>query len=315
MTGMRVVSLLPSATELLCEVGGASLLVGRSHECDEPASLAHVPVLTRSRLAPIGADGDSAAIDHAVRTALAEGSGLYEVDEAALRALRPDVILTQDLCEVCSVDLRTVERIAETMDPRPRIVNLNPVSIEDVFDDLLRVGEAVGLHEAAERALVALREAYWSAIDYVTPYTDGPEVAFMEWTDPIFIGGHWTPQLIETAGAHHGLNPPGARSRAVSPDELVAAGPERVIVCPCGLGLEATRTQLPALTSQRWWNKLPAVVEGGVAIVDGNRMFSRPGPRLVDAFRWLVGWINERPEVIPPGFPVEHLGPAGARAD
>jgi ABC-type Fe3+-hydroxamate transport system substrate-binding protein len=155
--------------------------------------------------------------------------------------------------------------------------------------------------------MVALRDRYWRAVDFVNPYVPGPEVAFLEWLDPIFVGGHWTPQLIEAAGAAHSLNRPRMKSRQIAPEELLAAAPERIILCPCGFDVAATRRELPSLLVQRWWPLLPAVMSGiatRVVVVDGNQMFNRPGPRLVDAFEWLVGWINDRPEVIPPDFPV-----------
>jgi len=302
---MRVVSLLPSATELLCAIpGGAAMLVGRSHECDFPISITDRPVLTSQRTH----GGTSAEIDQQVRDALA-GSGaasLYRLDEQSLRELRPDVILTQDLCDVCSIDLNTVRRVAESMSPRPTIVSLNPARIEDVFDDLLKVGIAVGLEPLSNAAMVELRGQYWSAIDYVNPYLPGPEVAFLEWMDPLFAGGHWTPQLIEAAGGRHSLNLVGSKSRQVSAEDLIESMPDRLIICPCGFDIATIRRELPALQAQRWWPLLPAVQSGHIAIVDGNQMFNRPGPRLVDAFRWLVGWINDRPELLPKGFPVEY---------
>ena len=296
---MRVVSLLPSATELLCAAGGGALLVGRSHECDFPADLGHVPVLTRARTHA----GSSAAIDAEV------SAGLYELDERQLAELAPDVILTQSLCDVCSIDLRTVERVAAGLPRRPLIVNLDPKSVFDVFDDLLRVGEAAGCGEAAERAMVALRARYWSAVDFVNPYVPGPEVLFLEWADPPFCGGHWTPALIEAAGARHALNTAGAKSRRITPEEILESAAERVVICPCGFDLERTRLEHGLLTRTRWWPLLPAVLEakpGAIALVDGNQMFNRPGPRLVDAFEWLVGWINGREELVPEGFPVEY---------
>jgi ABC-type Fe3+-hydroxamate transport system substrate-binding protein len=302
----RVVSLLPSATELLCEIGGAELLVGRSHECDEPAAIRNRPVLTAQRTH----GGDSRTIDEEVRASLAEGRSLYTVDEPLLRSLAPDVILTQDLCDVCSIDLATVRRIAESLPSRPTIVSLDPKCIFDVFDDLLRVGTAVDLERRAEDAMVALRERYWRAVDFVNPYVPGPEVAFFEWLDPIFVGGHWTPQLIEGAGGRHSLNAAKAKSRAIEPEDLVAAAPERIILCPCGYGIDATLRELATLRAQRWWPLLPAVLGGradDVVVVDGNLMFNRPGPKLVDAFEWLVGWLNDRPELVPPGFPVVRL--------
>ncbi|MFZ4748896.1 MAG: cobalamin-binding protein [Phycisphaerales bacterium] len=312
---MRVVSLLPSATELLAAVTGDELgrvLVGRSHECDFPAGLAAVPVLTRARTH----GGASAAIDAEVSASLASGTGLYELDERLLAELAPDVILTQSLCDVCSIDLRTVERIASGLARKPVIVNLDPKSVFDVFDDLLRVGEAVGRGAHAERAMVELRARYWTAVDFVNPYVPGPEVLFLEWTDPPFCGGHWTPALIEAAGARHSLGKAGEKSRRVSPEEVLESAPERIVVCPCGFDLARTRQEYDALTKTRWWPLLPAVLEakpGAIALVDGNEMFNRPGPRLVDAFEWLVGWVNGREELIPPGFPVEYADGSTAR--
>ncbi|MCE9619557.1 MAG: cobalamin-binding protein [Planctomycetes bacterium] len=305
---MRIVSLLPSATELLCRIGGAGSLVGRSHECDFPAQIQDRPVLTRQITHAIS----SAEIDSQVRAALATGSGgasLYELDEPMLRSLKPDLILTQDLCDVCSIDLRTVERIAGDMSPRPRVLSLNPASIWQVFDDALRIGEAAHLEASAERAMVELRGEYWSAVDYVNPYIPGPETLFLEWCDPPFCGGHWTPELIQAAGGRHSLQSAGKKSRVVSAEEIIAAAPERVVVCPCGFPLERAWQELDVLRKTRWWPMLPAVMDrkpGAIAVVDGNQMFNRPGPRLVDAFRWLVAWLNDRPEVMPPDFPVRY---------
>lgn len=310
----RVVSLLPSATEVLAAIGGADLLVGRSHECDFPPSLRPLPVLTAPRIT----SESSAEIDAEVRAAL-HGSddpsaSLYHLDVDALIALRPDVILTQDLCHVCSIDLGTVRRAAASMPSPPTIVSLNPVRLEDVFDDLLRVGEAVGRAHEADDAMVRLRARYWEAIDCVNPYLDGPSVAFLEWTDPLFCGGHWTPQLITAAGGRHPLNAAGEPSRQITPKELVDSQPDRVIVCPCGFDLDATRRAFEALRTQPWWPELPAVQSGHVMLVDGNQMFNRPGPRLIDAFEWLTAWLTDRPENPSAAVPFERVPPAPGRA-
>ena len=301
--GMRVVSLLPSATELLCAVGGEGLLVGRSHECDHPPSVTRLPALTAGRSTATV----SAAIDAQVRDALADEAGgpasLYTLDGELLADLRPDVILTQDLCAVCSIHLDTVRAAAAGLPGPPRIVSLNPASVEDVLEDLLTVGDAVGRRPQANAAMVALRERYFSALNFVNAYAPRPQVAFLEWMDPLFVGGHWTPQLIEAAGGRHSLNPPGAVSRQITAEDLVSAQPERLIICPCGYDLEAVRRELDDLTGRSWWRALPAVTDRRVVMVDGNAMFNRPGPRLVDAVCWLVGWINDRPEVMPPSFP------------
>lgn len=271
---MRIVSLLPSATESLCAIGGESLLVGRSHECDHPDSISHLPVLTGQRTHATS----SAAIDRQVRESLSSEVGiasLYTLDADLLRSLQPDVILTQNLCRVCSIDLDTVRSIAGGMKPSPRIVSLNPATIEEVFDDLLTIGHATGLDAEAQRAMVALRGHYWEALDYVNPYLEGPEVAFLEWMDPLFAGGHWTPQLIEAAGGRHSLNTAGEKSRQITPEELVEVMPERLIICPCGYDLTAIRRELDTLTNTKWWKLLPAVQNDLVVLVDGNQMFNR----------------------------------------
>ncbi|TVQ33131.1 MAG: cobalamin-binding protein [Phycisphaeraceae bacterium] len=318
---MRIVSLLPSATETLCLVGGSRYLVGRSHECDFPPQIHDRPILTGQ----ITDFTTSAEVDRAVSEAMASGSSLYTLDTRRLAALRPDLILTQDLCEVCSIDLNTVRAAAAGMDPAPTVVSLNPGSFEEVLDDVLTVGRAAGLEAEARAALVGLRERFFRAADHVTPYTDGPRVAFLEWTDPIFVGGHWTPQLVERAGAAHPLNPTKAiegsgsgegaqqahriagKSRRIEAEALIASEPEAIIVCPCGLTLEQAREETRLLAEQSWWRELPAVRAGRVAVVDGSQMFNRPGPRLVDAYEWLVGWLNDRPELIPKGFPWAEL--------
>lgn len=314
---MRVVSLLPSATETLSLLGGSRFLVGRSHECDYPPSVQDRPILT----AATTDFTTSAGVDRAVSAALAQGESLYTLDADLLRDLAPDVVLTQDLCEVCSIDLETVRRLCASMDPQPRVVSLNPTTLEEVFDDILTVGRVIGLEREGERAMVALRERLHRAQDHVNAYLDGPRVVFLEWTDPCFAAGHWTPQLIERAGATHPLNPtaplpdagagggPGGDHRAAGksvrvPAEVVErVRPEALIICPCGLDLEHTRREAERLLEQPWFRRLPAVEAGRVALVDGNQMFNRPGPRLVDAFEWLVGWLHELPELIPDEFP------------
>ncbi|MHC5114634.1 MAG: ABC transporter substrate-binding protein [Planctomycetota bacterium] len=179
-----------------------------------------------------------------------------------------------------------------------------------MFDEVLRVGAERGREREAREDLVALRERYWRAVDYVNPYVHGDEVVFLGAIDPLVVGGLWIPQLIEAAGGRHSINAAGAESRPVEPDEIVAVQPQRVIVCPRGLDLASTRRTLPALAESSWWRTLPAVRNGLVVLVDGDRMFHRPDPDLVDAFRWLVAWINDRPEVLPPSFPAEPPEPA-----
>lgn len=322
MNKPRVVSLLPSATEALDAIGGRALLVGRSHECDFPGEIGHLPVLTAARTAyDPDAPAPSADIDRQVREAFQSGDSLYKLNAERLRALQPDVILTQDLCDVCSIDLATVRRVAAEMDPSPRLVSLNPMTLEGVLDDLLTIGEAVGRSEVAGAKVVELRGRLFRAQEYVNPYAEGPVVGWLEWTDPLFVAGHWIVQMIERAGGRHPLNEgvpkatSGAaagpmmaeriagKSRRVEIDEFVRTQPDAIVIAPCGLTLEQASAELDRLMAHAWFRALPAVRAGKVAVVDGNQMFNRPGPRLIDAFEWLTGWLNDRPELIPAGFP------------
>jgi len=322
---MRVVSLLPSATEILCHVGGAGLLVGRSHECDWPQGLQDLPVLTGARIAPPAHPGDSAAIDSRVREAREQGQSLYTLDTQMLERLEPDLILAQDLCDVCSIDPATVRAAANAIGRRtgrtPEVIQLNPQSVEQVWDDCLTVGAAVGLQRRAGEAVAALRERFYAAADAVPAFGPAPVVGFLEWTDPPFVAGHWNVQLIERAGGRHPLNETVAQgdagaaegamhsqrragpSIAVPAEVLAAVAPEHLVIAPCGLTLDQTRAVAAELAAKPWFAGLPAARAGRVALVDGNQMFNRPGPRLVDAFQWLVAWLHDRPHDIPAGFP------------
>ncbi len=318
----RVVSLVPSATEILALIGGAGRLVARSHECDFPQGLASLPALTGARTNADFANPDaSRSIDEQVRTATHAGEPLYTLDAERLAALKPDLILTQDLCSVCSIDHETVRQVAERLDPRPAVLSLNPTTVEDILDDILAVGRACGLERQALHAVVGLRERESRALEHVNPYADGPVVGFMEWTDPIFVAGHWTVQLIERAGARHPLNESVARpgsgaaigpqmaervaghSIAVVPEIFAASKPDCLVIAPCGLTLDQAWGETEKLAGHDWFRSLPAVRNGRVAVVDGNQMFNRPGPRVLDALEFLVGWLNGREDLIPDGFP------------
>lgn len=324
---MRIVSLLPSATEIVCLLGAGDCLVGRSHECDHPDSVLHLPALTAQAWESAGLTPGE--IDRVVSSAVAapdsiEQGGarsLYRLDVDRLQALRPDVIITQDLCSVCSIDVATVRGAAARMSPPPAVISLNPSTFEGVFEDVLTIGRALGIERRAMDTVVALRERFFRAADFVNPFDRAPRVLVLDWTDPLYVAGHWTPQLVERAGGEHPLNPTVAMrdagsgaggqmahrtagpSKRISADDLVRSAPEAIVICPCGIPLADVPAHLAILERQAWWRGLPAVRERRVALVDGNQMFSRPGPRLVDAYHWLVGWLNDRPELIPGDFP------------
>lgn len=347
---VRVCSLLPSATELIHVVieeakamaGGADIgveLVGReflklpcpspplrphlttrpslpaprspgSHECDWPPEVTSLPALTASTIKFT----TSADVDRQVRDELATGAGLYSVDAPLLASLRPTVVVTQSLCKVCSVDYCKVEAIAAGLNPPPALVDTNPTCLAEVIRDLRRVAAALGLEAAGEAAAGKLEARVGAAVGAAArlkpPRARPLRVGFCEWTDPIFCGGHWTPELIELAGGVHPLNPctsfKGApASFAVAGDNFAAVDPDVIVVACCGLDIPTTRREMAPLVGQPWWPGLSAVRGGRVWVVDGNQMFNRPGPRLVDALEWLVAVLYDAPQLCPPAFPVE----------
>lgn len=324
----RVVSLLPSATEILALLGAK--IVGRSHECDWPPAVRSAPALTGAYNQFV----DSRQMHDAVTETMRQGRGLYTLDEQTLAAVRPDIIITQSLCSVCAVDLDIVRQAAQRLDPPPRVVDTNPQNLHDVIADVARLGaelgpEAEGTGAEAAAALQGRVDAAVAAAKRLAEARNGagappPRVVFIEWVAPLFPGGHWTPQMIEMAGGCCPINPPtrpggGALPSAEMPhSRVVEADPDLVIVAPCGLDLDTTRREVQEqLAHEDWWRGLRAVRQGRVALVDGNQHFNRPGPRLVDALEWLVGWVGaggRREHVAasypqPEGFPWEQLAP------
>ncbi|MEM1184602.1 MAG: ABC transporter substrate-binding protein [Planctomycetota bacterium] len=328
---MRVASLLPSATEIVAAVGASETLVARSHECDFPPGLGHIPVLTKARADYDPSQGRTASeVDRLVRESMAKQESLYRLDPVALAEARPHLIITQDVCHVCSIDVGSVRTIARHMRDaygiQPDVLSLNAHTVEGVLDDMLTVGDAVKKPRDAQDAVVRLRNRLFRAEDHVNAYAQNPVVGFLEWTDPLYVAGHWTVQLIERAGGRHPLNETVAKpdagaalgpqrgervagkSIAVEPEIFAATKPDYLVVCPCGLTLEQAESETAKLAEHTWYQDLPAVKAGRVAVVDGNQMFNRPGPRLVDAYEWLVGWLHGRPELIPEGFPWREFG-------
>ncbi|KAF9915596.1 hypothetical protein BX616_005793 [Lobosporangium transversale] len=238
----RIVSLLPSAAEIICLVGGESEMVARSHEDDFPSTIQHLPMLTRAKTNFTS----SADVDRQVSEALSQGNSLYHLDVDQLKALQPTIIVTQDLCTVCSIDLVSVQRVASNMNPRPEIVTLNPTSVAEVMESVTTVGNAIGHAEGAAKARAELERRIQRCIDIgAQAKKDNPEykskrVMFFEWTDPIYPAGHWTPEMIEMAGGVHPINPPGSHSKRVPESDVIATDPEVIIICPCGLDLTAT---------------------------------------------------------------------------
>lgn len=274
---MRIVSLLPSATEILFAIGAGPDVVGVTHECDFPDAARTLPQLTASSLTH---DGTSADIDRHVRKGLHEGSGLYTLDAARLEALAPDLIVTQELCAVCAVNYETVARAAKRLRSDPRIVSLEPSSLEDVYATIATLGEVAGRVDGAAATIASLRER--EARLRAQKRAIRPRTLVLEWTDPPMSGGHWTPDLVELSGGEPLLGNPGANSTVISWERIAEADPDVVIVAPCGFDLPATRRAIAELEGDPIWTSLRAYREGRVYPVDGNAYLNRPGPRLLD---------------------------------
>lgn len=281
---MRVVSLLPSATEILFAIGAGDQVVGVTHECDFPPEAATRPHLTSSLLP---AELDAAGIDRHVRASVHAGSSLYGLDDKALAALEPDLIVTQELCAVCAVSYEIVDRAAKRLRGDPRVVSLEPSSLEDVFSTIAFLGELVDARDGAARLLGRLRARIGALRDRVANLRHGgkPErVLVLEWTEPPMSGGHWTPGLVELAGGEPVLGDPGKNSRVLGWDEIAAADPDVVIVAPCGFGLDRALHEIDALppAAAHAFAALRAVDDGRAYAMDGNAFVNRPGPRLVE---------------------------------
>jgi iron complex transport system substrate-binding protein len=270
---MRIISLLPSATDAVVALGGGDELVGISHSCD--AKLPGVPVVTSCE---IDTDAESASIDAAVREIKSEGRPLYSLDHARIAALSPNLILTQGLCEVCAVSEAEVHRLAAKLPTKPRVLSLSGGSIDGVFADLRSVAEATDRADQAEELFMGL--SYRMRVVHNTlkaAKAPRPRVAVLEWTDPLFSGGHWVPEQVKRAGGVDVIGRAGEHSRAFTTDELMRGDPEIIVVAPCGFGLDRSaeegrrlRDSLPSLAGREWW------------ALDANSLTSRPGPRIVD---------------------------------
>jgi iron complex transport system substrate-binding protein len=300
---VKIVSLLPSATEIVCSLGLEDSLVGVTHECDYPPSVLTLPKVTKTL---IPHDASSAEIDVLVRERLSHQTALYSLDMTILERLRPDLIVTQALCDVCAVAEAEVVEAACSLPGHPKVINLEPMSLADVFDTLRMVGDVTGRQDAAAEVLrdLSTRVETVAMRSRAIPEPDRPRVAFLEWIDPPFSPGHWNPELIALAGGIDILGTPNMPSRTRSWKEVVDSQPDVIFVSCCGFGMERTLQDIPILARQPGIAHTPAAKEGRVYVTDGNAYFSRPGPRLVDSLEILAHALH-------PGV---HPAPADAPA-
>jgi iron complex transport system substrate-binding protein len=299
---MRIVSLLPSATEIVCALGYGDQLVGRSHECDHPPSVTDLPICSRPR---IRVDTSSSEIDRSVKAVVSKGLSVYEIDEDTLRALAPDFIVTQTQCEVCAVSERDVEQaVKDWLDGQGEIISLNPNRLEDVWADIIRVATALGNRGNGEVVAAALRERMSRIHTRTAQLERRPRVAVIEWIEPLMAAGNWMPTLVDMAGGQNLFGKAGEHSPWMTLDELKRSDPDVVVVAACGFGLERTRSEMHSLTDRPQWRALTAVARGQVFLTDGHHFFNRPGPRLVESLEILTELLH--PESIAP----RHRGPA-----
>lgn len=280
----RVVSLLPSATEIMAALGLAAHLVGRSHECDHPPALRALPVLTASTLdsAPNGAPPSGAALHQAVADRVRRALALFEVDIDRLAALAPDVILTQTLCAVCAVGPEDVAAYVETVRPGATLVALDGVDLASVFGDMRKVAVACGEAARAEILIAALK-ARLDAIARAIAGAPRPRLAALEWLQPPMTAGNWGPELAAIAGGTALLAEAGVHSGVIDLAALAAADPDVIVIAPCSYPIAQSLAELPAFARDPLWQGLRAVRDGAIYLADGSRFFNRPGPRLVDS--------------------------------
>ncbi|MEP7343289.1 MAG: cobalamin-binding protein [Acidobacteriota bacterium] len=286
----RIVSLIASATEIVCALGFEDQLVGRSHECDFPASVKRLPVCTSPKLE---VEGLSYEIDQRVKAILQESLSVYRVDAGLLEQLQPTHIITQSQCEVCAVSVKDVEEaVCQFTSSRPAIVSLEPNSLADVWADIRRTGEALGAEARAEKVIADLQHRMTAIAEKARTAQTHPTVAYIEWIEPLMPGGNWMPELVEMAGGVNLFGQAGKHSPWMNWEELVAADADVIFISPCGFDINRTIEETHLLTEKPEWQNLKAVRDTRVVVADGNQYFNRPGPRLAESLEILAEIIH-----------------------
>ena len=283
---MKIVSLLPSATEIVCALGLENELVAVTHECDFPASIAGRPAITASRISH--ETMSSKEIDHAVRLQLDGHGSIYDLDNALLQSIKPDLILTQELCDVCAVSYQTVQKAAKIFAADANVVSLEPNTIEDVFENILTVGELANASGRANDAVAGFRDRLHRVREKTIHIEKRPNVFMLEWLEPPFAPGHWVPEQVETAGGLCLLGETGMPSVTTTFDAIYDAGPDVLVLIPCGYYIHDTLRQLEFTQFPSNWRDIPAVKNGEIWATDATSYFSRPGPRVVDGVEILA---------------------------
>ncbi len=283
---MRICSFLPSGTEIVFALGLGDSLYAVSHECDYPSEALDKPKVVRSEF-----DADnlsSQEIDRIVTEMYQRGERIYEVDEDVLRDAAPDLVITQELCDVCAVSYEDVRHAASRLAYPPNVVSLDPASIGNMLDDIQMVGDLCGVPDAASAFVAELNGRIDAVRSHVSASVSTPRVACIEWLEPPIVAGHWIPQMVELAGGVDALAKPGAPSRRITMEELAASEPDVLVLMPCGMDAERAREEFGGLENLEEWRNLPAVANGRAYFVDSGSYFSRSGPRLVDGLEQMA---------------------------
>jgi iron complex transport system substrate-binding protein len=288
----RIVSLIASATEIVCALGLEDQLVGRSHECDYPPSVSRLPICTGPKF---DVHGTSREIDGRVKTVLAEATSVYRVDADLLKRLRPDVVLTQSQCAVCAVSTRDVEdALGDWLGSRPNVLSLVPNRLSDIWEDIRWTAEVLGVERMGSELISRLQERMRAVVIKAEQLPHRPTVACLEWIDPLMAAGNWMPELVAMAGGRNLFGAAGEHSPWTTWEQLRDSDPEVIASLPCGYDLAKTRAEMATLQRHPEWERLRAVRDGRVAVTDGNQYFNRPGPRLAESLDILAEIIHPR---------------------
>lgn len=285
---MRIISLIPSATEIICALGLEENLVGRSHECDYPKTIQILPECTKPKL---DISGSSLAINKSVNLFLNNSSSIYQINEEIIIKLKPDIIFTQAQCDVCAVSLREVNAIFENSKRlKPEIISLQPSKIDDIWDSISLVAKNLGISKKGS----TLNRKIQKNIAIIKPRKEKilPTIACVEWIEPLMFAGNWVPEIVEIAGGKDLFGSAGNHSSWDNFDNLLGRDPEKIIMMPCGFSIQKTQKEMEALKVNSRWAKLKAFKNKNIFIVDGNQYFNRPGPRILDSIKILIEIIS-----------------------
>ena len=295
----RIVSLVASGTQIIFELGWGDQLVGRSHECDDPATVLGLPACTSPRFS---IEGSSLEIDRLVGRSRQNNSSMFRVDSELLEELEPSLVITQDQCDVCAVDLEEVEAVCGDLRSRPEIVALGASSLDGVWEDIRSVARALGVEDEGRRLAARLERRIRRIGRESRRLGARVKVACIEWLDPLMISAHWVPELVEHAGGEAVLARAGSPTSRAQWEQVLDADPDVIVMMPCGFGIDRTREEMKGLAGKKAWEDLRAVREGRVFVADGNRYFNRPGPRLVESIEILAEILG------PMGRDLKHQG-------